>query len=116
MILNRCIPIRALAASLIGLLSSCSDPIGNTYEDVDALAFAPEWKEWVVVGSFGPKGPFTLIDTKLCETNIPCSFSHDGQGHTYDGFDDFELMVLRLESGEGLVSHIVLRSESRIDL
>lgn len=94
---------------------SCSSPIGNTYKDIDALALAPEWEEWVVVGSFGPKGPFTLTDTKLCDANVPCSFSQDGQGHTYDGFDDFELMVLRLESSEGVVSHVVLRGEHKVD-
>ena len=96
-------------------VSSCSTPIGNEYQDVDDLALAKEWSDWVVVGSFGPEGPFTLVDSKLCDANVPCNFSHDGQGHTYDGFDDFELMVLRLESTDGTSSHIVLRGAEKID-
>ena len=105
-----------LLLSLVFVLSACSDPVGNSYKDVDALAIAPEWEDWVVVGTFGPKGPFTLMDTKHCEANIACSFSHKGQGHTYDGFDDFELMVLRLESSEGAVSHIVMRGEHKVGI
>ena len=79
---------------------------------------ADEWNRWVVVGSFGPirtqHGNFTLVDTKLCAASTPCSFSHNGQGHTYDGFDDFELMILRLESSDGTVSHVVMRGEEKV--
>ena len=105
--------MRAIAWFVLALLASCSGPIGNSYPDVDALVMAPEWQDWVVVGAFGPKGPFTLVETQLCEANAPCNFSHIGQGHVYQGFDDFELMVLRLESADGDVSHIVLRGKEK---
>jgi len=106
---------RVMLFLLCASVSACSNPIGNAYRDIDALALADEWDDWVVVGSFGPEGPFTLTDSKLCSANIACDFSHNGQGHTYDGFVDFELMVLRLESPQGEVSHIVLRGAEQVD-
>ena len=106
--------MRLFALGIAFLVAGCSNPVGNDYTDIDALALSAEWSEWVVVGKFGPKGPFTLTETKFCEANVPCSFSHNGQGHTYDGFTDFEMMVLRLESESGEVSHLVLRGEQKV--
>ena len=106
--------MRKIALPLVlSLLAACSDPVGNHYRDVDALAIATEWRDWVVVGTFGPDGPFELTNMAHCEANVPCSFAHAGQGHTYDGFDDFEMMVLRLESPDGDVSHVVLRGRDK---
>ena len=72
------------------------------------------WEDWVVVGRFGPSGPFTLVDIKECDWSEACSFSHEGQGHTYDKFYDFKLTVLRLEGPNGEVSHVVLRSREDV--
>ncbi len=102
------------AAALLCLAAACADPVGNEYRDIDHLAMAEEWRDWVVVGSFGPKGPFTLVSTKLCPANQPCNFSHNRQGHTYDGFTDFELMVLRLESPQAEISHVILRGAQKV--
>lgn len=101
--------ILILACALCG----CS-PIGEQFADVDAIAMSDTWKDWVVVGKFGPNGPFTLVDMKECGWSQPCNFSHEGQGHTYDKFYDFRLTVLRLEGPQGQVSHVVLRSKEDI--
>ena len=94
-------------------LSACS-PIGEKFADVDAIGMSDTWEDWVVVGRFGPKGPFTLVDMKECNWSQPCNFSHEGQGHTYEKFDDFKLTILRLEGPQGQVSHVVLRSKENI--
>ena len=95
--------------SLVG----CSNPIGEEFRDVDSIGMSETWNEWVVVGRFGPKGPFTLVDYKQCEFSEPCNFSHHGQGHTYNNFFGYKLTVLRLESPNGDVSHVVLRSKEK---
>ncbi len=98
--------------ALISLVG-CSNPIGEEFRDVDSIGLSETWNEWVVVGRFGPKGPFILVDYKQCEFSEPCNFSHDGQGHTYNNFIGFKLTVLRLESPNGEVSHVVLRSKEK---
>ena len=91
----------------------CSGPIGEDFRDVDTISMSETWKDWLVVGRFGPEGPFELVDFKQCEYSEPCSFSHDGQGHTYNKFYGYKLTVLRLESPNGEVSHVVLRSKEK---
>ena len=93
------------------LLVGCSSPVGDSYEDVNAIERSDSWTDWVVVGSFGGQGPFELTDVMYCDAGKACSFSHQGQSHVYDNFDEFELAVLRLESANGQVSHVVLRSK-----
>jgi hypothetical protein len=93
-------------------LSGCPGPIGEEFRDVDSIGMSETWSDWVVVGRFGPKGPFALIDYKECDYGEPCNFSHDGQGHTYDKFYGYKLTILRLESANGEVSHVVLRSKN----
>ena len=95
------------------LFAGCGGPIGESFEDVDAIGMSETWAEWVVVGSFGPKGPFKLVDIKECDYSEPCSFSHEGQGHTYTNFLDYKLTILQLENSDGQVSHVVLRSEDK---
>lgn len=104
---------RLLPALLLLLVVACSGPIGEKFADVDAIAMSETWKEWVVVGRFGPKGPFRVADVKRCEVDEPCTFSHDGTGHTYDNFRHYKLTVLRLEGPHGEVSHVVLRSREK---
>ncbi len=91
----------------------CSGPIGEDFRDVDTIGMSETWKDWLVVGRFGPEGPFELVDFKQCEYSEPCSFSHDGQAHTYNKFYGYKLTVLRLESPNGEVSHVVLRSKEK---
>ena len=105
---------RALAFLLLPV-AACTTPIGEGYTDVDAIGISKTWRDWVVVGKFGPTGPFTLVDIKRCEVSEPCNFSHEGQGHTYSKFDGFKLTVLRLENPQGHVSHVVLRSKQKFD-
>lgn len=103
----------ALPALLLVSLAGCWGPIGEEFKDVDGIGLSETWQDWVVVGRFGPKGPFTLVDVKTCEVSEPCNFSHDGQGHTYSGFYGFKITVLRLEGPDGVVSHVVLRSKQK---
>ncbi len=91
----------------------CSDPVGENFTDVDSIGMSETWKDWLVVGRFGPEGSFELVDIKQCEYSEPCSFSHDGQAHTYNKFYGYKLTVLRLESPNGEVSHVVLRSKEK---
>jgi len=107
--------MRRLSAILVVLIAACSSPIGEHYSDVDAIGLSETWRDWVVVGRFGPTGPFTLVGIKSCEVSEPCSFSHNGQGHTYNKFYGYKLAVLRLEDQQGQVSHVVLRSEQKFD-
>ena len=58
----------------------CSNPIGEDFRDFDSIGMSETWKEWIVVGSFGPTGPFELVEFKECEYIEPCNFSHGGQG------------------------------------
>lgn len=92
-------------------LSGCFGPIGEQFNDIDQITLSKSWQDWVVVGRFGPQGPFKLTDVKYCDYNEPCSFTHNGQGHSYEQFTNFKLAVLRLESRQGEVSHVVLRSK-----
>ncbi len=92
---------------------ACSGPVGEKFRDVDSIGMSETWNDWVVVGRFGPSGPFRLVEFKECDWSEPCSFSHDGQGHTYNKFYGYKLTVLRLESGNGEVSHVVLRSKEK---
>lgn len=91
----------------------CSGPIGEEFRDVDSIGMSETWKEWVVVGRFGPEGPFELVEFKECGYSEPCSFSHEGQGHTYNKFYGYKLTILRLESSNAEVSHVVLRSREK---
>jgi hypothetical protein len=93
----------------------CSSPIGEEFRDVDAIAISNSWKHWVVIGKFGGDGPFRVIGVKSCQVSEPCSFSHNGAGHTYEGFTGYEIKVLRLEGANGEVTHVVLRSEEKQD-
>ncbi len=97
------------------MLVCCSSPIGEDFEDFDAIAFSETWRDWVIVGRFGPDGPFEVAAVKSCAVGEPCSFSHKGQGHTYSIFYGYKLTILRLESDAGAVSHVVLRSKQRFD-
>lgn len=94
----------------LAFIVGCSGPIGEEFKDVDAIGLSETWRDWVVVGRFGPKGPFELVDMRTCDISEPCSFSHEGQGHSYNNFHGFKITVLRLEGPEGDVSHVVLRS------
>ena len=111
------VPRRRSLARLFALLvlavTACGGPIGERFADVDALAMSTRWNGWVVVGRFGPQGPFRVVDVKRCAVSEPCSFAHQGQGHTYEGFTHYALVVLRLEGAGGAVSHLVLRSRER---
>ena len=104
---------RILVLSGLTLVSTACGPIGDRYVDVDAIGMSKSWEEWIVLGRFGKQGPFKLMDVKYCEVGKPCNFSHHGQGHTYDGFEDFRLAVLRLESADGEISHVILRSNEK---
>jgi hypothetical protein len=105
--------LRVLVVAGLILFSPACGPIGDHYEDVDAIGMSESWKEWIILGRFGPQGPYTLMDVKYCEVGRPCNFSHHGQAHTYDGFEDFRLAVLRLEGADGEISHVILRSNEK---
>lgn len=92
----------------------CSSPIGNEYKNVDSIVLASEWADWVIVGSFGPPGPFELVEVVHCEVNEPCSWSYKGQSHTYNKFYDYQLAVLRLQPVQGDLAHVVLRSATKV--
>jgi hypothetical protein len=94
-------------------VAGCSNPIGEKFRDVDSIGMSETWRDWIVVGRFGPMGPFELVEFKECAYSEPCSFSHDGQGHSYDKFHGYKLTILRLESANGEVSHVVLRSREK---
>ena len=91
----------------------CSGPIGEDFTDVDSIGMSKTWKDWVVVGRFGPEGPFELVELKECDYSEACNFSHNGQSHTYNKFYGYKLTVLRLENPNGEVSHVVLRSKEK---
>lgn len=103
--------MRCTLAAMLVLLSACTDPVGERYSSVDAIPRSDTWEDWVVVGRFGSTGPFTLVDVKYCGVGDPCSFSHDGQGHTYERFQHYKLAVLQLRNEQNQFSHVVLRSE-----
>ncbi len=111
----KCHAVRFAGVLLVLLMSGCSNPIGKEFQDVDAIESSETWQDWVVVGEFGPTGPFTLVDIKSCDVSEPCSFSHDSQSHTYDKFYGFKLIVLKLQSPQGPISHVVLRSRQKFD-
>lgn len=103
--------IRLIVA--IAVITACSGPIGEQFADVDSIGVSGTWRDWVVVGQFGPAGPFRLTGISECDYSEPCTFSHDGQDHSYEGFYGYKLTILRLESPDGAVSHVVLRSKSK---
>lgn len=95
----------------IAFLIGCASLIGEQFRDVDSITLSKAWREWVIVGSFGPTGPFELKEFKTCAFDEPCSFLHNSQSHVYDHFDGYKLTVLVLENSDGEVSHVVLRSK-----
>ena len=104
---------RLVGALAVFAVVGCSGPIGEEFRDVDSIGMSETWNDWVVVGRFGPTGPCELVEFKECDYGEPCSFSHDGQGHTYDKFYGYKLTILRLESANAEVSHVVLRSREK---
>ena len=104
---------RILFTLTVFAIVGCSGPIGEDFRDVDSIGKSETWQDWVVVGRFGPEGPFELAEFKECEYSEACSFSHNGQSHTYNKFYGYELTVLRLEGPNGEVSHVVLRSKEK---
>ncbi len=105
--------MRRLAAIALLCLCGCSSPIGEEFADVDAIGMSNTWRGWVVIGKFGADGPFRVIGVKSCDVSEACSFSHNGAGHTYEGFIGYEIKVVRLEGANGEVAHVVLRSEEK---
>lgn len=103
-----------MSAFFLLWLAACSSPIGNEYSNVDAIGQVQSWQDWVVVGQFGAPGPFELVDVKYCGVSESCSFSHNGQSHTYEKFFGFELAVLSLEGPGGEVAHVVLRGKEEV--
>lgn len=97
------------------LLTACFSPLGERFPDVDAISMSETWEDWVIVGQFGPEGPFTLADVKYCAVSEPCSFFHNGQSHRYEKFYGFELTVLELRDAEDQLTHVVLRSADKVD-
>ena len=89
---------------------ACGGPVGEKFDDIDAILGSKHWSDWVLVGRFGPEGPFRVVDVQRCDVSEPCRFVHEGQSHTYEGFTHYALVVLKLESRDGAVSHVVLRS------
>ena len=73
---------RILFTLTVFAIVGCSGPIGEDFRDVDSIGKSETWKDWVVVGRFGPEGPFELAEFKECEYSEACSFSHNGQSHT----------------------------------
>ncbi len=104
---------RTVCTLAVFAVVACSGPIGEEFRDVDSIGMSETWKDWVVVGRFGPKGPFELVEFKECDYSEPCSFSHEAQGHTYNKFYGYKLTILRLESPNAEVSHVVLRSREK---
>ena len=96
---------------LLVFLTACDTRVGEVFRDVDSIGLSETWRGWVVIGRFGPQGPFKVVDVKSCGVSEPCSFSHAGQGHTYDKFHGYKITILRLEGPQGAISHVVLRSE-----
>ena len=86
----------ATAIALVAI-AGCSGPIGENFQDVDSIGMSETWDAWVIVGRFGTNGPFELAEIKECDYSEPCSFSHNGTGHTYDKFYGYKLTILRLE-------------------
>lgn len=107
--------VRFAGVFLLLLMSACSNPIGEEFQNVEGIESSETWQDWVVVGKFGPAGPFALVEIKSCDVSEPCSFSHDSQSHTYDKFSGFKLTVLKLQSSQGSISHVVLRSRQKFD-
>jgi len=107
------LPLRTALLAALVFPAACSSPIGERFADVDAIGMSDTWRDWVIVGSFGPGGPFELTEIKACEIDEPCSFSHNGQSHTYERFYGYQLTVLRLEGPHDEVSHVVLRSRTK---
>jgi hypothetical protein len=114
MLWDKCLHWRLVAIVIaLSCISACSGPIGEKFQDVNSIGMSKTWDDWVIVGRFGPNGPFELVEFKECEYSEPCSFSHDGTSHTYDKFYGYKLTILRLESDDGEVSHVVLRGKEK---
>ncbi len=65
------------------------------------------------MGASDRTGHSNWCKSKECDYSEPCSFSHEGRGHTYDKFYGYRITILRLESGKGEVSHVVLRGKDK---
>ncbi len=90
---------------------SCTNPVGEQFEDFGGVVLSKNWSDWVIVGRFGAGGPFKVTDITACDINMPCSFIHNGQKHTYGQFYGYRITILRLEDALGAENHLVLRSK-----
>ena len=88
-------------------LTGCGNAVGTELESFAAIDST--FDGWVVMGKFGPDGPFVVTEQIDFEMGESCRFEHGGTPHKYMAMPGLAYRVLKLD-GEGKESTILLRS------
>ena len=97
----------ALGLLMALALTGCGNAVGTELESFAAIDST--FDGWVVMGKFGPDGPFVVTEQIDYEMGTACRFEHRGTPHQYSAMEGYAYRVLRLDAG-GKESTVLLRT------
>ena len=92
------------------LLPGCGDAVGTELESFAAIEST--YADWVIMGKFGPDGPFEVTEQIDYEMGASCKFEHRGSAHKYSAMPGYAYRLLKLDGG-GKESTVLLRTAKR---
>ena len=85
----------------------------KTYNNLNELLKAQEKKGYVLLGKFGNNWPAKVTEKKTAMNEITFTLEN-GTQHTYPGYDNYKLKVIRLLAKNNKENVIVFRSEKKM--
>lgn len=118
MILRLPAPGRAawlIALACAALVAGCDrapDAVGRNWSSLPELQHAMEDEGWVLVGRVGalPGGERARVTATEAGRDALTFAAPDGTPHSYEGFEGYDLRLLRLESDSGAQMSVVFRA------
>ncbi|MBU1100129.1 MAG: hypothetical protein KKA84_06970 [Bacteroidetes bacterium] len=100
--------------SIFFFLMSCSE-VGKEFDSYGDFIDDQNEEGFLFLGRFGENWPAEVVEVVTAMDEITFTL-RDGVSHIYDGFEGYELKVVKLESEMGLETVIVLRSKEKIEV
>ena len=96
------------------LVIACTGGRSQTFDDFIALEASDTYADWVVMGRFGPDGPFEVAAEIDFDLGEDATFTHVGTPHKYPLIPGYRFKVLKLRGKDGSESTVVLRSREKV--